>query len=84
MYLIIRILILISIIISPSCSECICDVDKNGEYCGTELNRINGNNLCTRDMYYCGDSNRNDRAALLVRCPTGSECDVVRNGGKNI
>jgi hypothetical protein len=64
-------------------SECICNVQYNGEYCGTELNRLNNNNDCTRDQYLCGNSNRNRRAVMIKRCSAGNECDVIKNGGKN-
>jgi len=60
---------------------CICNVKKNGEYCGTELNRINRNNDCTRDQYLCGNSNRNRTAVIVKRCSTGNECDVIKYGG---
>ncbi len=68
-----------------SSQECLCGGKKTGKYCGTELNRINGNNDCDRNMYYCGKSNRNKTALLFKSCPTGSECDVKSFGSiKNI
>ncbi len=65
-------------------SVCICNVRYNGEYCGTQLNRLNGNNNCTRDQYFCGDDNRNKSAVIIKRCSPGNECDVIKNGGQNL
>lgn len=57
-------------------SKCLCSVTKNGEYCGTELNALNSENECLKNIYFCGDSNRNREAAQLVQCPQGKECDI--------
>ncbi|OTF76992.1 hypothetical protein BLA29_007716 [Euroglyphus maynei] len=59
--------------------QCICSVKKNGEYCGTELNVLNKENSCPKKMFFCGDSNRNQTAILLVDCPQGQECDILSN-----
>lgn len=64
-------------------TECVCNVRNNGEYCGSQLNRINKNNDCKRDQYFCGNSNRNRSAVVVKQCAKGSECDVIRNGGIN-
>ena len=61
-------------------AACNCNVRSNGEYCGTELNRINGNNDCARDQYLCGNSNRKRPAVVVKKCLTGYECDVSRDG----
>lgn len=61
-------------------AACLCNVSSNGEYCGTELNRRNGNNDCARDQYLCGPSNRGKEAIVVKKCARGFECDVSRNG----
>lgn len=61
-------------------AACTCNVGSNGEYCGTELNRINGNNDCARDQYLCGNSNRNKAAVVVKKCARGFECDTARDG----
>lgn len=55
--------------------KCICSVTKNGEYCGTDLNQADAENDCPKKMFFCGDSNRNAEAVLLLDCPAGKECD---------
>lgn len=57
-------------------SRCLCTVKKNGEYCGTELNELNDKNDCPKKMYFCGDTNRDKEAVMLVNCPEKKECDV--------
>jgi hypothetical protein len=66
--------------VKNSSQECLCSGRRIGEYCGTELNRINGNSDCDRNMYFCGTTNRNKTAVLLKSCPTGRECDVISRG----
>lgn len=61
-------------------AACVCTVQRNGEYCGSELNRINGNQDCARDQYLCGNSNRNGSAVVVKKCRRGFECDVSREG----
>ncbi|KAH7645647.1 uncharacterized protein LOC124499790 [Dermatophagoides farinae] len=56
--------------------QCNCSVEKNGEYCGTQLNELNKENSCPKKMFYCGDTNHNKAAVLLVDCQQGQECDV--------
>jgi len=68
--------IIILLIIDNSSQDCLCTVDRDGEYCGTLLNRINNNNDCDRNMYFCGPTNRNGPAVLLTECSAGRECDV--------
>lgn len=57
-------------------STCLCNVTKNGEYCGTELNALSPGNDCPKNQYFCGNSNRGREAAQLVECPQGRECDI--------
>ncbi|CAG2121573.1 unnamed protein product, partial [Medioppia subpectinata] len=70
--------ILIAIIVTlfgKSSAECLCNVRLRGEYCGSELNRRNGNNDCEKSIYFCGRNNRNKTAVLLTKCDDESECD---------
>lgn len=55
---------------------CLCNVTKNGEYCGTELNALGAGNDCPKNQYFCGNSNRGREAVQLVECPQGRECDI--------
>lgn len=57
-------------------AKCLCSVTKNGEYCGVELNELNSENECPKKIFFCGDSNRDQEAIMLVDCPEGRECDV--------
>lgn len=59
---------------------CRCSGSSTREYCGTELNRINRNQDCTRDQYLCGPSNRRGQAIVVKKCRQGYECDVQREG----
>ena len=66
-------------------AACNCNVQSNGEYCGTELNRLNRNSDCTRDQYMCGPTTRNRAAVVVKKCRPGFECDVSRDGyGKRV
>ena len=56
--------------------QCLCTVEKDGEYCGTELNSFNKENSCQKNMYFCGPTNRNKDAIVLVECQPGQECDI--------
>lgn len=47
-------------------ARCLCSVTKNGEYCGNELNDLNSENECPKDIFFCGDSNRDKEAMLMV------------------
>lgn len=63
---------------------CTCtNITKMREYCGTELNRANGNQACTRDQYICGRSNWNKQAVIILYCLPGFECDVRLGGLEN-
>lgn len=53
------IFLVMSLWVAESDGACTCNVRSNGEYCGSELNRMNGNQDCARDQYLCGPSNRN-------------------------
>ena len=75
--------VVMSLLVVESHGACTCNVRSNGEYCGTELNRINGNQDCARDQYLCGNSNRNKAAVVVKKCRAGFECDVSRNGYGN-
>lgn len=57
--------LVMSLLVAQSNGTCTCNVSSNGEYCGSELNRINGNQDCTRDQYLCGSSNKNK---VLFNC----------------
>ena len=59
---------------------CRCSGSSTREYCGTQLNRINGNQDCSRDQYLCGPSNRGGQAIVVKKCREGYECDVRRDG----
>ncbi|OTF82884.1 hypothetical protein BLA29_013048, partial [Euroglyphus maynei] len=61
-------------------AACRCNGSNTREYCGTELNRINRNQDCSRDQYLCGPSNRNGQAIVVKKCRRGYECDVEREG----
>ncbi len=47
-------------------AKCLCSVTKNGEYCGVELNELNSENECPKKIFFCGDSNRDQEAIMLV------------------
>lgn len=47
-------------------TKCLCSVTKNGEYCGVELNDLNSENDCPKNIFFCGDSNRDKEAMLMV------------------
>ena len=74
--LFLSLLLLLQFTIQPAYSRCLCTVTKNGEYCGSELNKLNHANNCPKKMFFCADSNRDKEAVLLVDCPSGKECDI--------
>lgn len=52
--------------VHPGEAKCLCSVTKNGEFCGNELNSQNSENDCPKKIYFCGDSNRDKEAMLMV------------------
>ena len=63
-------------LIEKSSEECLCNTRVRGEYCGTELNRRNGNSDCQPNhMYFCGDGNEGSSPKLLMQCKDEYECE---------
>jgi hypothetical protein len=73
--------VILLMIIKSSKQECLCSVRWVSEFCGTELNRRNSANNCTKDMYFCGKTNINKPAVLYKACQRGLTCDISVSGG---
>lgn len=56
-------------------NECTCSFEGKGEYCGTMINKLTNKTACPKKMFFCGNSNQNKPAILLIDCADGFECD---------